>query len=285
MTITVRFGAAGSFLKGESGPPLGLKIGVIARGATDTAVIGAGPAKERFFLVATEPRLVLNGVPITDIQPVNGPRFADEPQSVSHREITLRAGLSTELLESIEAGRTDDVSANFACTMHFWCPVEEHGSPFQSAYPTLNQKVSAKDWLAILHEMGAGGGWTLELPRPGVEGLEESVAFLQSSAAKLEAHDPVGAMSDLRKAWDRAVLQSCQGRWHNASGRSGRQGNPRDHMPEGRLSRDVPRLLERADPVVPCVSPPVPPVAPAVLAAHPSFYCRTLRLIGPIDEN
>jgi hypothetical protein len=88
--------------------------------------------------------------------------------------------------------------------MHFWCTVQEHGSPFQSAYPTLNQKVSAKDWLDILHEMGAGGGWTLELPRPGVEGLEDAVVLLQSSSVRPEAHDPVGAMSELRKAWDGA---------------------------------------------------------------------------------
>jgi hypothetical protein len=190
------------FLKGETGPPPAIRIKTYSRARAEASAAGAPPIEEH--LLDIPPRITFAGVRLEWIEIDNGPRFGSSAREMANREILWVVRPSREEIEAINSVRSGDVRVDLSVELRFLTSEQMPFGPYESVFTSCQDKVSERDWLGILDQLGYYGGWVVEVPRPTIEGMEDVVKFLDSAWIKFQAHDPPGAVADLRKAWDRA---------------------------------------------------------------------------------
>ena len=202
--VEMSFDVSNPFVSGVAGAIPALKVTVIPRGRSGTVQIGGPRPPVTHALLGAYPRLMLNGVELPVIRPSDELRFGGAPEELHHHTVSWIAPLGKEIISAIEESRTDDVSVNFACQFNYWRNPPGDSDPFEAVSVSVQRTLSQKEWLAILGTLGYGSTWVIEVPRPDVDGLEEAMKFVETAWTRIRTHDAAGAMSDLRKAWDRA---------------------------------------------------------------------------------
>lgn len=203
--LDIRFDQLPPFVAVAPGALPTLRLKLLIRATRDTGNVPPGDSGSHEALISMQPRLTLNGVPLQNVLLENGPRFGDPPGHFVHHEVTWTVVVPRDILRTIESTRKDDVQVDFSCQMNFW---GAGGLPpsrqFFSTYPSVQAKLSQKDWSEILQGLGYYGAWIVEIPRPVTGSLDSAATFLESARKRIQADDATGALSDLRKAWDAA---------------------------------------------------------------------------------
>jgi hypothetical protein len=200
--IEITFQPGDPFLKGETGPPPAIRVKTFGRARAEASAAGAPRINEHLLDVI--PRVTFAGVRLAWVEIENGPMFGSAVREISNRELFWLVRPSREEFETINSVRSGDVRVDLSVEFRFLTNEEMPFGPYTPVSASCQVKVSERDWLGILDQLGYYGGWVVEVPRPTVDGMEEVAKFLDSAWAKYQAHDPPGAVADLRKAWDRA---------------------------------------------------------------------------------
>jgi hypothetical protein len=132
----------------------------------------------------------------------NSGTYGATAADLRNREATWNVQFPRWLAAAIESTRSGDVVVDLAVEFRFRTDEKPPFGPYFSVYANCHDKVSERDWLNLLQQIGYRGGWVVEVPNPPIDGLERAVGFLESAMRKVETRDPAGAVSDLRKAWD-----------------------------------------------------------------------------------
>jgi hypothetical protein len=219
-------------IKGVPGPIPALRIQAYSRGR----VIGESPPTPtpgggRLFVMDIIPTITLNGIYVSDVRFESGPHFGDEASMIFHQEVKCIVPLPRYLLEAIESTRQVDLPISVSVQLRYLAPNDPPGMPLRSAHGNLNLKISQRDWLAALAEMGFTSGWVLEIPRPEIEGWGATVGLLERAHERFDARDPEGAISQCRSAW-KQLEPLLKGVWGDVAAEIDRGSRAEDNFPE-----------------------------------------------------
>lgn len=231
------------FLTGGAGPPPAIRLKTYSRARAEASATGAPPIDEH--LLDLRPRVSFAGVRLEWIEIDNGPRFGSAARELANREVFWVVRPSREEIQAINAARSGDVRVDLSVEFRYLTKEQMPFGPYESVDTPCQVKVSERDWLGILDQLGYYGGWVVEVPRPTIDGMEEVVRFLDSAWNKLQAHDPPGTVADLRKAWDRAdpILDAfASDRDHSIDGLSRGEA---DQPPKSRRIGDIRKAIDK----------------------------------------
>lgn len=191
------------FLAGVSGPPPAIRIKTYSRARAEASASGAtGGIGEHLLDII--PRVTFAGVRLTWVEPENAPLFGSSVRDLHNREVFWAVRVSRNEIDTINSARAGDVKVDLSVEYRFLTNEQPPFGPFLPVNSNCQYKVSERDWLGVLDQLGYQGGWVVEVPRPATEGMDQVVTFIGSAWTKIQTHDPPGAVADLRKAWDLA---------------------------------------------------------------------------------
>lgn len=191
------------FLAGVSGPPPTIRIKTYSRARAETSGSGATGGIDEHLLDII-PRVTFAGVRLAWVEPENAPLFGSTVRDLQNRDVFWVVRVSRNEIDAINSTRAGDVKVDLSVEYRFLTNEQPPFGPFLPVNANCQDKVSERDWLGVLDQLGYQGGWVVEVPRPATEGLDQVVMFLGSAWTKIQTHDPPGAVADLRKAWDLA---------------------------------------------------------------------------------
>lgn len=199
--IDLRLEARQNPIEGLPGGVPALRILAHTRGRTDEPRTGS-PSK--YLCLGAGTTISIGGVAVPVVASDGALRYGQPIAGTFDQEIKWTIPLPRYLIEAIEAQRTDDVLINIAMEVHYHTVGGNPLELFGAVWPSLQLKVSQKEWLDALASMGFRSGWILEVDRPEVEGWDQAKSFLGRAAERIAARDPEGAVAQCRAAW-RAV--------------------------------------------------------------------------------
>ena len=148
--------------------------------------------------------IYFNNIPINFSPPVPGPFYSTQLGTLAFENVFNNFNLTY-----IESIRTDDISFRFVMS-GYYSPVIP-GMPdleipsFQDIFSvSMTIKLSEKQWLKLLSEMGYGEKMVIAINRPKLEGYHEVLEFIEkANEGLLNNNNPDYIISDLRSAWDK----------------------------------------------------------------------------------
>jgi hypothetical protein len=186
-------------LSGIAGGIPAIRLKIYSRARTEPSYAGQA-VNERLMDVV--PRLTISGVRIMTVELKNPGTYGATAGDLPNREAIWNIQFPRWLADAVESIRSGDVVVSLAVEYRFRTDEKPPFGPYISVYANCQDKVTERDWLNLLEQVGYRGGWVVEVPRPSIDGLERAVGFLESALRKIETRDPAGAVSDLWKAWD-----------------------------------------------------------------------------------
>ena len=120
--------------------------------------------------------------------------------------IQIPVRITLEALLFLEGQRNDDLTIQFGLELENREYMEATNNILAEERIILPfpQKLSQKDWLTLLNQMGYNEKWIIELDRPKLEGFHEVIEFLDKAKDGIFSNSsPDTIISDLRSAWDR----------------------------------------------------------------------------------
>lgn len=204
--VEYRLEPHGTPIQGVAGPIPALRIQAYGRGSVDTSTRAPGAQgpqpTQRYLVLDSIANVTINGVSADSVTQENGPRYGDDVANSFNQEAKWLVRLPRYLIAAIESTRTHDVQLSLSVELRYLLTGAPPHETLRAAYAHLPLKISQKDWIDALGAMGYRAGWTLEIDRPEVEGWDQAVKFLDRAADRIASHDPEGAVSQCRAAWE-----------------------------------------------------------------------------------
>ena len=128
-----------------------------------------------------------------------------DPNNVA--EISFTFKLSTQDLIMIESQRKDDLTLGLQVWGQYHPYVPSHtdlaAQPTSDFSLNVSWKLSQKEWLQILSDIGYAQKWVIEINRPELEGFNEVIKHLEKAEEALyNKNEPEDVIGDLRAARD-----------------------------------------------------------------------------------
>ena len=198
-----RLEAHGVPIIGVRGPVPALKIQSYFRGHVDTDQGTGQPPAPRRQLIALDliSTVTINGVLADSVTLESGIRFGSDVVGYFNQEMKWTVRIPRYLLEAIESTRTHDVKVEVSVEIRYHEAEAPPFAEFRTGNAQLSLKVSEREWLDALGEMGYRGGWIVEVDRPEIEGWDGAVGFLSKAEDRISSHDAEGAIAQCRAAW------------------------------------------------------------------------------------
>lgn len=194
------------------------------------------PGEGAAYLLDIKPRFDFLGITIPQVLEESGIQPGTDMAQMGGSQLRYLLVLPRDLLRDIENARKDDVPVSISlqalCLMSIQPPPGTHPQPFpQVQYANHAMDISENKWLGLLEKLGYSSSWVIEIPKPMLEGWDQTASFLAKAEERISSHDPEGAIAQCRAAW-KSIEPLLKENWPSLAVEINRGSKKEENQPE-----------------------------------------------------